>query len=96
MTGAEAITIERQRQIAEEGYDAEHDAGHADELARAAAVYAAPPGHNRESAIGLWPWDAEFYKPEADPTTEGRIRTLVKAGALIAAAIDSLAAREES
>jgi hypothetical protein len=32
-----------------------------------------------------WPWADEFYKPGTDP-----VRTLVKAGGLIAAAIDAL------
>jgi hypothetical protein len=36
----------------------------------------------------LWPWDPKWWKP----TPEDRIRELEKAGALIAAAIDSLLA----
>ena len=33
----------------------------------------------------LWPWEAEWWKPSADP-----VRNLAKAGALIAAEIDRL------
>ena len=95
MNGTDLIAIERHRQQTEEGYDAAHDAGHAEELARAAACYAVRPewdieakARRREPAgppLG-WPWDAEYWKP----TPDNRIRELVKAGALIAAAIDSL------
>jgi hypothetical protein len=42
-TGAELIAAERERQVAREGWSAQHDAGHsAGELAMAAACYAAP------------------------------------------------------
>lgn len=41
-TGIELIAAERDRQIEELGYDAEHDRHHEDELAYAAACYAAP------------------------------------------------------
>jgi hypothetical protein len=47
-------------------------------------VYALPPDRRTELWVELWPWGAEFYKPG------DRIRELTKAGALIAAAIDSL------
>lgn len=90
------IAAERDRQVNEEGYDAEHDAGHAHELIRAARSYA------YEARIGVaaegasithlpgqppseWPWAERYWKPTGDP-----VRDLVKAGALIAAAIDSL------
>ncbi|MCZ4066459.1 hypothetical protein O1W71_02095 [Microbacterium sp. H37-C3] len=94
--GTDAIAAERERQIVAEGYDAEHDAGRAHGLIRAARSYAyvarigvvaaargnayAPDGHP-----GEWPWAERYWKPTGDP-----IRDLVKAGALIAAAIDSL------
>ncbi len=89
-TGVTLIGSERLRQIAQEGYDAEHDAGHADELAMAGATYAiyvasgSPVG-----PIAGWPWAPEFWKPTGNP-----IRDLTKAGALIAAALDSLLAEE--
>lgn len=94
MNGSELIAAERVRQQSEEGYDAEHDAGHADELARAGATYAlvpewrSPPGW---AVPGMWPWDDQYWKP----TPDDRVRELVKAGALIAAAIDSLQAGEK-
>jgi hypothetical protein len=90
MTGTDLIAIERHRQITEEGYGPSHDAGQDDELAFAAAAYAIPPD-DREmdeqfNAPSLWPWAARYWKP----TPDDRVRELVKAGALIAAAIDSL------
>ena len=138
MTGAERIADERARQMTAssaggEGYDAEHDRGHADELARAAACYAIPVerrtvttrltavfGLDLEGSVridvrrGIWPWAERWWKPGLfslssgeervftlegeDPTPEQhralRIRELEKAGALIAAAIDSLLAEE--
>ena len=43
MTGAERITMERQRQIEQEGWTAEHDKEHTNgELAMAACCYAMP------------------------------------------------------
>jgi hypothetical protein len=78
--GVQAITAERQRQIAIEGWTPAHDATHTKgELARAAACYALggrPPG--------LWPWGDQWWKPS---TPE---RNLEKAGALIAAEIDRI------
>lgn len=73
------------------------------QLSRAAACYAIPPGHrwrslplegmlSRCGAGHLWPWDSSFFKGEPDgeltADTEGRRRELVKAGALILAAIE--------
>lgn len=85
MTGMDLIAIERHRQQSEEGYDAAHDAGHADQLATAGACYAIPAGA-RDNMTIEWPWDYEYWKP----TPGDRTRELVKAGALIAAAIDAL------
>ena len=80
--GTTAITAERQRQVAVEGWTPEHDAHHSKgELARAAACYALgarPPG--------LWPWEDKWWKPSDTK------RNLEKAGALIAAEIDRLTA----
>ncbi len=95
LTGVEQIAIERLRQQTEEGYDAAHDAEHVgDDLALAAACYALPPyvrgvrmnGEGPDMQARLWPsnWD---FKPV------DRVRDLVKAGALIAAEIDSLQRR---
>jgi hypothetical protein len=94
VSGVELIAQERGRQIAVEGWTPEHDDTHEDgEMATAAATYAMAGrfqvcGWNpkRAPAICEWPWDAEYFKPaEGDP-----VRTLVKAGALIAAEIDRL------
>ena len=89
--GAWWIAFERDRQKDEEGYDADHDAGHADELAHAGAAYALADewrgsDEGTNSAPPIWPWSPVYWKP----TPERRIRELVKAGALIAAAIDAL------
>lgn len=95
MTGIERIGAERQRQIGVEGYDEHHDKGHAEELINAARCYALaaernvhdvpiPSAEDMIFAVG-WPWGKEHWKPSRDA-----IRNLEKAGALIAAAIDSL------
>ena len=103
--GGGLIAAERLRQITEEGYSAEHDRDHANELAQAGAMYALPaserdlteriggPDISGRSYLHLaprqWP-DSWPFKP----TPNDRVRELVKAGALIAAAIDSLLSGE--
>ena len=97
--GAELIAAERQRQIGKEGWTPEHDDEHTGgELAQAAACYAWPPPRPIDIKRA-WPWDLQWWKPElmqggelvtAGEARESRIRTLVKAGALIAAEIDRL------
>ena len=95
--GVQLITLERQRQIAEEAFDPGHDAEHDDgELAIAAACYALPQvdrsrnamfeGRIRSFLEFFWPFEMSWWKP----TPEDRIRELTKAGALIAAEIDRL------
>lgn len=82
VTGSELIAKERLRQIEEEGYGQEHDIYHYwDVLADAGVAYAlnASPGHD---GLPFWPWHADAWNPK-DP-----LRDLVRAGALIAAAID--------
>lgn len=82
--GSELIAQERARQI-KIGYDNTHDMRHPTEAfinAAAAYLYAAL-GQAEKGAL-LWPWDSIYFKPK------GTIRNLVKAGALIAAAIDRL------
>lgn len=97
----ELITAERARQIEQEGYNTEHDEGHARQLIEAGKRYAGDAefmlrgGHTKDGApwvedahmgaIKDWPWHEDSYKPGSEP-----MQTLVKAGALIAAAIDSL------
>jgi hypothetical protein len=93
--GAALIGAERARHVTEEGYDAEHDAGHASELIGAAREYAALArfemwnpdlAHPELIAPQIeWPWHRDYFKPTGDV-----VRDLTKAGALIAAAIDSL------
>jgi hypothetical protein len=93
VSGHDEIMTERQRQIDEEGYSPERDAGRSRELASAAEAYrsyAHQQAHdNAVLALrpdGLphkWPWGAEFWKPASVR------RNLVKAGALYAAARDA-------
>jgi hypothetical protein len=88
--GIELIAEERERQIAKEGWTAEHDDDHDNnELAAAACCYASayygqsgsPNGHPPNG----WPWAAKWWKP-----SRSYRRNLVKAGALIAAEIDRI------
>jgi hypothetical protein len=106
--GIDMIAAERERQITEEGYTAEHDRDHAAELAWAARCYVentamgltgqptVTPGKDWRAEDGPdfqefpWPWHRAYWKPTGDP-----VRDLTKAGALIAAAIDSLTAQED-
>lgn len=102
--GAALIAAERRRQIAGEGWTAEHDAGHGDgELTRAAICYATP-AHRRitrgraaqvSADRGSWyedvPDEWPWHPAHWKPSPD-RIRELAKAGALIAAEIDRLLA----
>lgn len=90
--GADLIRAERQRQIEEEGWSAEHDAEHDDQsLAWAARCYidAATIPADQWRSIRVpplnWPWRVEDWKPTRGEDT---VRDLVRAGALIAAEID--------
>jgi hypothetical protein len=90
LNGVSLIGEERVRQIRDEGYTQEGDADRADQLARAGACYADKVASDMSgSAIDephvFWPWDAADWKP-----ADSDIDTLVKAGALIAAAIDAI------
>lgn len=101
MTGIELIAAERQRQMDQEGWTAEHDDEHDQgEIAKAAECYldAGITAELRPDAakfhfkpIGKWPWARSWWKPSNDP-----IENLVKAGALIAAEIDRLKRIESS
>ena len=88
--GAGQIAIERARQKSVEGYDLTHDIMHpTDEFCRAAIAYAVHDVRvipSTGSDKGWWPekWNADMFKPK------DRKRNLVRAGALIAAAIDRL------
>lgn len=98
MSGARAIYEERERQKHSEGWTPEHDAQHTDNsLAMAAVAYAAPEPvyvldadseDMRFHFLDVWPdsWDIAWDK-------RGQIdrrRSLVIAGALIAAEIDRI------
>jgi hypothetical protein len=93
MSGASMIDQERNRQIYEENWSAEHDDSHRlAEMTLAALSYASlaasqmrNPRYSLGVQLGLWPWSSDWWKPSKDP-----IRNLVKAGALIAAEIDRL------
>ena len=86
--GADLIREERRRQIEVEGYDTMHDRHHTPQvLCRAAVGYALHEDPSKlvaDAAANLWPWAKDFWKPK------GQLRNLVRAGALIAAAIDIL------
>ncbi len=103
-TGVELIAEERQRQI-EKGFTQEHDAKHEVwEYVAAANCYSVAANVSNSTEFfrteaeklileGIrreWPWDKESFKP----TTS--LRDLVKAGALIAAAIDRLQTEKEA
>ena len=98
-TVIELIVEERQRQITEEGWTTEHDDEHVDgELADAAACYAMNVRTRlvlswRSNILrSVWPksWTLNWWKPSSD----NRIRDLVKAGALIVAEIERLQRQE--
>lgn len=94
-TGAQLIADERKRQIEKEGYDKEHDKNHdVDTLIKAALAYA-EYDINGELAYYTWPWDIKNNKNKSfKPSTLKR--NLIKAGALIAAAIDRLEDEKEN
>lgn len=92
--GALLIGAERERQIEDEGYTPEHDRAHShSELLNAALAYL-------QIAPDIWPWDPAGFKPARpfphDTCDAGCIRDLVKAGALVAAAIDRLLDTKDS
>lgn len=88
-TGIELIADERRRQIEEEGFDAQHDAQEDyQELAGAAVAYVFG-NIDEEYAQELFPWDMKWWKPRDTK------RNLVRAGALIAAALDRYTQQEE-
>ena len=89
--GSARILLERRRQIEVEEFDACHDEEHANgELIDAARCYAVDPDMKEANTIPPgWPWHSDTWKPR------DQIFDLVRAGALIAAEIDRLLAREE-
>ncbi len=82
-----AIAAERRRQQEVEGYDGAHDARHSPaELAAAGAAYAIDAGVPGRPPAACWPWDESYWKPR------DLRRDLVRAAALIVAALDRLEA----
>lgn len=92
LTGFLRVGAERARQVTIEGWTEEHDDQHtSDELAVAAAIYAAPRHLRTQARLPMfWPWETGMYKSARKETVEDRIRELEKAGALIVAEIDRL------
>lgn len=87
MTGIELIKEERERQIKEEGYNEIHDSFHdVDEFVKAAISYSIIDLKDSQEnyAYAWWPWHETSWKPK------DRLRNLVRAGALIAAALDRI------
>lgn len=99
-TAIEMIADERKRQIEEEGWTPEHDDSlNSDgELGNAAACYAMSEDTRDTETFDnrilncVWPWQRRWFKP----TPDDRIRELVKAGAMIVAAIEQLQRKESN
>ena len=95
-SGIELIADERQRQIEVEGYAPEHDINHKNgELAMAAIHYAAPREIFRcfreGKQLRFTPvWPAAMSNTHDKKEKHGKLKSLVIAGALIAAEIDRL------
>lgn len=90
-TGSYMIAVERERQVKDEGYNAEHDQVHEPmTLARAAVSYILCNDEKKRKIARntYWPWEDKYYKPR------DMKRNLVRAGALVAAAIDRLLAED--
>lgn len=101
--GVGRIAMERDRQIKEKGWTIDHDDEHEDgELALVAALYATPIRLVDKNMDDPWPayWLKKYDKrprdldgnilEAIDMKRDDRIRTLEKAGALIAAEIDRI------
>lgn len=88
------VAIERQRQISDEGWTADHDDEHVgEEIAAMAAFYAMPPGARDWSAASTGYGDTlgEALRPLGwDAKVGDRRRELVKAGALILAELERM------
>lgn len=98
ISGTELIRIERSRQVTSENYKPARDVGRADALVSAATAYSinaltllveGVEVYSAEVPVAPWPWDEKHWKPSGDV-----VRDLTKAGALIAAAIDTLIAED--
>lgn len=94
-TGMQRIQEERARQIAEEGWTAEHDDKHAWGILSMAANCYRHQAHEileggavRSIPTSEWPWEHSWWKPSTDP-----IRNFEKAGALYLAEAERAARR---
>ncbi|MDD5095446.1 MAG: hypothetical protein PHV74_13865 [Dehalococcoidia bacterium] len=80
MTGVELIAQERQRQVQEEGWTAEHDKQHQNgELAMAAACYSLPRTASfvvfrgkdgTPSTFDPWPWYRDYFRYSDGPAVQ--------------------------
>ena len=82
--GIELIAEERQRQIEKEGYDVNHDNQEPLNCFNLAAASYLMHQINPDISQSLWCWDFKYYKPKSV------LKNLVRAGALVAAAIDKI------
>ena len=83
---AQDVLAERRRQVEAEGWTPEHDDEHDQHmLATAGACYALYWMNESGKPLPIWPWQASWWKPSADPR-----RNLVKAGALLLAEIERI------
>lgn len=112
LDGVELIAAERQRQVTDEGWDAEHDAEHiGGEISGAAASYAAAAhrqiAENFVDNACLRPLSATYHEAIRPAQTwrwgeawwkpsGDPVRNLAKAGALIAAEIDRILRERQS
>ncbi|MEN4449172.1 MAG: hypothetical protein EKK51_21160 [Mycolicibacterium sp.] len=99
ISGVDAIAAERARQQTDEGYTREYDAHLRPQvLIDAALAYtvqaqdqlsaADGQGVGADSPESYWPWELDSFRPNDD-----ELRSLAKAGALLAAAYDCAVAR---
>lgn len=94
--GADLILTERQRQIDDEGWTPEHDTHHDQGELALAALYYLQSSVDFAGGDPPWPWAVMADKSTWPPVGEDRVRDLTKAGALIAAEIDRLAATTDA
>jgi len=92
----ELIRVERERQVAKEGFTEAHDDFHFNrELAQAAGCYALVAGgcDAENTAARHWPvnWCSSGFKPEG-----GQKRNLVKAAALLQAELERVIREERA
>lgn len=72
-----AVIAERHRQIEVEGWDIKHDDDHGrGELARAGAAYLIAGAGSPISGKKLWPWSAEWWKPDTIRPRHNLVRGL--------------------